>query len=108
MNSFNHYAYGAVGEWMFSTVAGLAPAAPGYTRIRFKPRPGGSVTSASARLETPRGPAAIAWQLDGDRLTIRLTVPPGAEAELSLPPGWTAPDKPLHPGTHEIVATTRS
>ncbi|MCF7837553.1 MAG: glycoside hydrolase family 78 protein [Candidatus Marinimicrobia bacterium] len=107
MNSFNHYAYGAVGEWMFSTVAGLALAAPGYARILFKPRPGGSLTSASARLQTPRGEAAIAWTLEGESLRLELTVPPDTGAELSLPDGWTAPAIRLVPGTHEIVAAKR-
>ena len=104
MNSFNHYAYGSVGEWLFSTVAGIVPAAPGYRRVLFKPRPGGSLRSASASLRTPYGRVAIAWNLEGDALHIELTVPPGAEAEFSPPPDWFAAPAVLKPGTHEIVA----
>lgn len=104
MNSFNHYAHGAVGEWLFATVAGMVPAAPGYARILFKPRPGGHLTAAAASLKTPYGEVAIAWQRDASRLLLRLTVPPGTEAELSLPPGWTAPDTVLVAGTQEVVA----
>ena len=61
MNSFNHYAYGAVGAWMYRTVAGLEldPAQPGYQHVIFRPRPGGSLTWAKARLTTPQGETAI-------------------------------------------------
>jgi len=54
MNSFNHYAYGDLGDWMVSTVAGLEIAEPGYRKILFKPRPGGTITRAEASLLTPR------------------------------------------------------
>ena len=54
MNSFNHYAYGAVGDWMYQTVAGLDtdPESPGYRHLRIQPRPGGGLTAARAALET--------------------------------------------------------
>lgn len=85
MNSFNHYAYGAVGEWMVRTVAGLSPEAPGYKVIRFKPRPGGSITEASASLETRRGTVAIHWCLTDAGLELDLSVPESCEAILDLP-----------------------
>ena len=88
MNSFNHYAYGAVGDWMVSTVAGLEIGEPGYRKILFKPRPGGSLTHAAASLRTRYGETAIAWTLSEGKLQLRLTVPNGATAELSLPAGW--------------------
>jgi alpha-L-rhamnosidase len=105
MNSFNHYAYGAVGDWMVSTVAGLEIGAPGYKKILFKPRPGGTITWAEAKLRTPQGEAAIRWELKDGKLTLNLTVPEGSEAELSLPAGWKAEAKRLKPGAHKIVAT---
>ncbi len=49
MNSLNQYALGTVADWLHRTVAGLEPAAPGYRKIRFRPRPGGDLTHASAR-----------------------------------------------------------
>jgi len=85
MNSFNHYAYGAVGEWMVRSVAGLAPAEPGYRVIRFKPRPGGSLTEAGASLETPYGRAAIHWRKSDEGLVVDFEVPEGATALLDLP-----------------------
>jgi len=94
MNSFNHYAYGAVGDWMYRTVAGLEldELAPGFRQIRFQPRPGGTLTSAQAELITPFGSAAIAWKRNGDHLEVDLLVPDGASAGFSTPPGFTPPD----------------
>jgi alpha-L-rhamnosidase len=100
MNSFNHYAYGAVGEWMVRSVAGLAPAEPGYRTIAFRPRPGGSIRSARASLELAAGTAAIAWELtDDQQLHVELTVPPGHRAVLDLP---GAGPQPFGAGRHRI------
>jgi alpha-L-rhamnosidase len=104
MNSFNHYAYGVVGDWMVSTVAGLEIGAPGYKKILFKPRPGGTITWAEAKLQTPQGETSIRWELGDGSLAIDLLVPEGAEAELSLPEGWKAEVPKLGPGKQRVVA----
>ncbi len=87
MNSFNHYAYGAIGEWLYHTVAGieLDPERPGYKHILFQPRPGGGLTSARAELLTRYGKAACAWKLEGGRLTVTVTAPPNTTATVRLP-----------------------
>jgi alpha-L-rhamnosidase len=109
MNSFNHYAYGAVGAWMFQSVAGIGldEDAPGCERILFRPRPGGTLTWAEAAIETARGPASIRWELEEPgRLRVDLTVPAAATAVFSPPPGWTpAEDLPdsLQPGAHRLI-----
>ena len=73
MTSFNHYAFGAVADWMHRVVAGLAPAEPGYRRLRIAPQPPRrGLTEASARLRTPYGDASSAWTLEDGEL--RLTV----------------------------------
>ncbi|HEX4140720.1 MAG TPA: family 78 glycoside hydrolase catalytic domain, partial [Candidatus Methylacidiphilales bacterium] len=105
MNSFNHYAYGAVGDWMVSTVAGLDIGEAGYKKVLFKPRPGGTITWAEAKLRTPQGDAAIHWELKDGKLALELTVPQGSEAELSLPAGWKTDARTLKAGTHKITAT---
>lgn len=97
MTSFNHYALGAVADWMHRVIAGLAPAEPGYRRIRFAPRPGGGLTSASARQRTPYGEASIAWRLEDSALHVEVIVPVGAEAVLDLE---GAPEERLGSGTH--------
>jgi alpha-L-rhamnosidase len=98
MTSFNHYALGAVADWMHRVVAGIAPLEPGYRRILFKPLPGGGLTHASARHESPYGPAAISWRiLDDGALEAEVVVPTGATARLELP---GAEPVELGPGLH--------
>ncbi len=100
MTSFNHYALGAVADWMHRVVAGLAPEDPGYRRIRFAPRPGRRLTHASARHTTPYGETAIAWHTEDDVLRVELTVPPGADGILDL--DGHEPER-LAPGVHTRV-----
>ncbi|MDF3131096.1 family 78 glycoside hydrolase catalytic domain [Kiritimatiellaeota bacterium B1221] len=108
MNSFNHYAYGAVSAWMIETVAGLRPTAPGYKSICFSPRPGGTLTHAEASLETPHGPAAIRWEIKDGELELSLTIPEGVSAELDLGPNWKlTEDPPLRAGQHTLSAQSR-
>lgn len=89
MNSFNHYAYGAVGEWLYNTVAGLDidPEKPGYKHIRFHPQPGGGLTHAKAALDTRYGLASIEWRIEGGSLSVSCVVPPNTTATLQLPDG---------------------
>ncbi|MEV4068607.1 glycoside hydrolase family 78 protein [Nonomuraea fuscirosea] len=101
MTSFNHYALGAVADFLHRTVAGLAPAEPGYRRLRVAPRPGGGLTHASARLDTPYGPAAVSWTTDGGTLTVEATVPPGTSALVELP---GAEPREVGAGTHTFVS----
>jgi alpha-L-rhamnosidase len=63
MNSFNHYAYGAIGEWLYRVVGGIEvdPAEPGYKHVLFQPQPGGGLTTARATLDSPYGLVASAW-----------------------------------------------
>ena len=85
MTSFNHYALGAVADWLHRVVGGLAPAAPGYRVVRFAPQPGGGLTSASARHRTPYGEASISWRVEDERLVVDVRVPVGATGVLELP-----------------------
>jgi alpha-L-rhamnosidase len=87
MNSFNHYAYGAIGQWMHECIAGLAPdpAQPGYKHFFIQPAPGGPLTSARAELETPYGKASSAWILKNGTLHLEALVPPNTTATLMLP-----------------------
>ena len=88
MNSFNHYAYGALGEWMYRVVAGLEidPAEPGYRHVLVQPQPGGGLTSVEARLDTMFGEATSAWALvEEDGFQVTATVPPNAWGTVRLP-----------------------
>ena len=107
MTSFNHYALGAVADWMHRTVAGLAVGAPGYRRLVVAPRPGGGLTHASAAHETPYGRAEVAWTRDGSELTVQVIVPPGTSASVQLPEtGW--PEQEVGSGAHSFSCTYRS
>ena len=106
MTSFNHYALGAVADWMHRTVAGLAPAAPGYRRIGVAPRPGGGLTHARAEHDTPYGHAAVAWTRQGSQFHLTVTVPPGTHAQVDLPTPGAAPIE-LGSGEHELRCEVR-
>ena len=90
MTSFNHYALGAVADWMQRTIGGLAPAEPGYRRLEIRPRPGGGLTHAQARHLTPYGLAECAWRIENDVITVEVVVPPNTTATVILP-GSAAP-----------------
>ena len=85
MTSFNHYALGAVADWLHRTVAGLAPAAPGYKKISIRPQPGGGLTSASAKHLTPYDMAQSSWRLDGESMKLEVIVPANTTASVVLP-----------------------
>lgn len=85
MNSFNHYAYGAIGDWMYRTIAGLQETAPGYKQIKVAPQPGGKFTSAQAELNTPYGTASSSWKISNGIFQLDVVVPPNTTAEVVLP-----------------------
>ncbi|ARJ06322.1 alpha-L-rhamnosidase [Cnuibacter physcomitrellae] len=99
MTSFNHYALGAVADWMHRSIGGLAPAEPGYRRILVEPRFGGGLIWASARLDTPHGPASVHWERDGDRVRITIVVPSGSSAVLRLEDD----ERELPAGEHDLT-----
>ena len=90
MTSFNHYALGAVADWLHRAVAGLAPAEPGYRRILVRPRVDPGLTYAEARHRTPYGAASVAWQRADGTLDLVVRVPVGSTATVHVP-GESAP-----------------
>ena len=106
MTSFNHYALGAVVDFMHRVVAGLAPAAPGYAEMRVAPQPGGGLVYASAKHLTPFGPAEVAWQRVGTELHLDVTVPHGVLAHVWLP-GQNDP-RPVRAGSHHFETPFRA
>ena len=89
MNSFNHYAYGAVGDWMYRTIGGirLDPDVPAYRRTILRPKPEGGITWARHTVETPYGSLSMSWEINGDILKVQAMVPPNTTACLMLPDG---------------------
>ncbi|MBL0740300.1 glycoside hydrolase family 78 protein [Chryseolinea lacunae] len=85
MNSFNHYAYGAIGDWMYRRVTGLREAAPGYKEIIIAPQPGGNFKHATAELNTQYGPAKSAWKIENGNFILAITIPANTTAQVILP-----------------------
>lgn len=85
MNSFNHYAFGACGKWMFTTAAGIASDGPGFKRLLIRPRPGGGLRWLRARYDSIRGPVATEWRLEGSTFHLRVTIPANTTARVVLP-----------------------
>ncbi len=91
MNSFNHYAYGAIGEWLYSHVAGLSidPEQPGYKHFLLAPHPGGGLTRAGVEFQSLYGKIQSSWKITGNEFTYDVAVPANTTAIVTLP-GATA------------------
>lgn len=102
MNSFNHYAYGAIGQWMYERIAGLAPDPenPGYKHFFVRPLIGGPLDSARAEIETPFGRAVSAWKRQDGKLTLDVVVPPNTTATIEFPDN--RPPQTVNAGTHQF------
>jgi alpha-L-rhamnosidase len=98
MTSFNHYALGAVADWMHRAIGGIAPAAPGYAQVVIAPQPGGGLTWAKAALDSPHGRIAADWRLEGGRFSLQVDVPEGVSATVRLPRG--GPTHDVGAGSH--------
>ena len=87
MNSFNHYAYGAVGEWMYATILGINTLEPGFRKILIRPQPGGGLTWAKGSLESPYGVIATDWRIEGGQFHLETMIPPNTTAVIAMPDG---------------------
>jgi alpha-L-rhamnosidase len=86
MTSLNHYALGAVADWLHRVVGGISPARPGYKVVRIAPEPGGNLTSCTCVHDTPHGRIAVDWNIRTRNIfSLRVQVPEGIKAEVHLP-----------------------
>lgn len=87
MNSFNHYAFGAVGDWLFGKAAGIEPLEefPGYQKVRIAPLTDKRLDFVRASLKTPHGTVRSAWAYGVDSLRYEITIPKGMTAQVVLP-----------------------
>lgn len=121
MNSFSHYAFGAVTEWMMTTLAGIAPLEPGYSKIRLHPHfPSAHATSETetiswikAHHDSPHGRISVSWKRQDDgSLLYEATIPPNTTAELTLPKtsraDSTSVTHKLTPGSHRFQVARKS
>jgi alpha-L-rhamnosidase len=87
MNSFAHYSFGAVGEWMYKTIGGIDTIGPSFKRLLIRPQPGGALTSAKVSYTSIHGPIATHWRLEKDRFHLDVTIPANTTARVVLPTG---------------------
>ena len=87
MTSFNHYALGAVADWIYQVIGGIRPAEPGYARLLLQPTPGPGLDHARATLETRHGHVESGWRREGGSVVVAVSVPDGVEADVVLPDG---------------------
>lgn len=101
MTSFNHYALGAVADWMHKAIGGIRPLEPGYARVLIAPQPGEGIDWANASLKTPHGEVRVEWKHDGGEFRLAATVPAGVAADVVLPDGAR---HTVRGGTHRFNA----
>jgi len=99
MTSFNHYALGAVADWLHKTVGGISALAAGYSRVRIAPVPGEGIDWAKTSLETPHGTVRVEWKHDDGVFRLEASVPGGVEADVVLPGGG---QRTVGAGTHSF------
>jgi alpha-L-rhamnosidase len=87
MTSFNHYALGAVADWMHKAIGGIRPLEPGYALVLIQPQPGEGIDWAATSLKTPHGEVRSAWKYDDGVFRLEATVPDGVAADVVLPDG---------------------
>jgi alpha-L-rhamnosidase len=101
MNSLNHYAYGAIGEWIYATLGGIAidPAKPAYKHIQIAPKPGGGIKLAKAQLRSMHGPIEVQWQITSGTFKLHARIPANTTATVTLPSGMV---HEVASGSHEF------
>lgn len=100
MTSLNHYALGAVGDWLHRVVGGLSRLEPGYRRMRVAPRPGGGLTWARLRHDTRYGRVEVFWRIADGELSLEVTLPEGTAATVVFPLHPEGAGAEVGAGTH--------
>jgi alpha-L-rhamnosidase len=85
MNSFNHYAYGAIGDWMYRISAGIEAAEPGYKKIRIQPNISKKLDYSKASFESLYGTIASGWERKNGKITVKVKIPANTSADILLP-----------------------
>ena len=85
MNSFAHYSFGAVCQWIFENIGGIQTDGPGFKEIILKPQPGGKLTWAKTTFRSVRGNIQTDWKLNRSILDCKVTIPPNTTATLYMP-----------------------
>ena len=84
-NSFSHYTYGAVGQWMFENIGGIKSAEPGFKKIVIQPVMTQELDWAKTSYDSIHGRIAVEWKLDGNKVTMDVEIPPNTTATIHVP-----------------------
>jgi len=92
MNTFNHYAYGLIGHWMYRQIVGIDTYedGPGYKHIKIKPQIGEGFTYASASLKIYYGTVSSGWKVEGNNIILDVKIPANTKATVFLPSANTS------------------
>ncbi len=85
MNSFAHYSFGAVAQWMFENIGGIKTDGPAFKKIIIHPQPGGKLTWAKTSYRSIRGPVVSNWEIRDGRFTLEASIPPNTTATVFIP-----------------------
>jgi alpha-L-rhamnosidase len=85
MNSFNHYAYGAIGDWMYRVSAGIETMEPGYRNLLIQPHPTDKINFSKASFESPYGQVASGWERKNGKVLVTVKIPANTKATICLP-----------------------
>jgi alpha-L-rhamnosidase len=89
MNSFNHYAYGAIGDWMYRVVAGIEIGQPGYKQVLIQPQPSKKLGYAKASYESAYGTISSGWETKDGKMIVKVKIPANTTATIKLPSAKT-------------------
>lgn len=103
-SSYNHYAFGCVGDWIYRRIGGITPLAPGYRNVLIAPDFSCGLTQSHCALETPRGELCVDWAIQDGRIEITLTIPVNTRAVVQIP----GLNQELGSGTHSFIVNNRS
>ena len=114
MNSFNHYAFGAIGEWMYEHILGIQPDndSPGFKHFNLKPLPGGTLTWAEGEYHSISGTIAVRWEKKENQFEYHFTIPANTTATVHIPSKsaelvWLDGEKLIESGEALNIQTTR-
>jgi alpha-L-rhamnosidase len=101
MNSLNHYAYGAIGQWIYANLGGIAldPTQPAYKHILVAPKPGGGIKRAKASLLSMFGPIEVNWKIEAGTFHLHASIPANTAATITLPSGKS---QKVEAGSHDF------
>jgi alpha-L-rhamnosidase len=102
--SLNHYAYGAVGDWLYREVAGIAEEEPGYRTIRIQPHVGGGLQFVRASYECPYGKIVSEWKMEKGRMRLHVEIPPNTRAVVYWPENEAGAPQKIGSGVYDFWA----